>query len=142
MDELEGLARRVEAATGADRLLDYLIRAAIGKGVRLNGAVRVSPASESGYETVHYANGGVSQGSMPPAYTASLDAALTLVPEGWTFANLSQGDNRRWWCELRRGHLTSYDKVAIGQQLNPLTPALALCAAALRARAHERTAHG
>lgn len=66
---------------------------------------------------------------------ASLDAAMILVPDGWAFANLCQQDNKHWWCELRRGFQTSYDKTAFGSQLRSASAALAVAAAALRARA-------
>lgn len=65
-------------------------------------------------------------------YTRSLDAALALVPEGWN-RRLSEDDNGRWWAELRHGYETSFNKVVGSVQA--ATPALALCAAALRARA-------
>jgi hypothetical protein len=109
-DKLIELAERCEAATGPDREIDTLI----GYAVDL-------PTEDA----------------QLPRYTASLDAALTLVPEGWTFANLSQSDRKGWWCELRQGYLTSYDKVAFGSQLENASPALAVAAAALRARADQ-----
>lgn len=66
----------------------------------------------------------------PPAYTASIDAAMTLVPEGWLI-NLSVDTN-------------GADVILIDDRINPVrlpdavaqaaTPALALTAAALRAR--------
>lgn len=77
-----------------------------------------------------------------------LDAAMTLVPEGWVVARIGQDDGKRWWAELRHGFITSFDEVVIGEnsawaphwdQEPPLRgchgAALALCAASLRARA-------
>lgn len=70
----------------------------------------------------------------PPKYTSSIDTALQIVPTGWTVANFSQGDDGGWWCELRRGHLTSYSDVVIaGCKIK--TPAQAMASAALRALA-------
>lgn len=70
-----------------------------------------------------------------PHYTTSLDAAVSLVPEGWTVAQIGQGDNKRWWVELRHGFQTSYGKVVIAPTRDGCaTPALALCIAALKAR--------
>lgn len=74
-----------------------------------------------------------------PAYTASLDAALTLVPKvcGWTVH--SSHPNHKWAdselpCALvykgRRHRPWAFGK----------TPALALCIAALEARVHLATA--
>jgi hypothetical protein len=60
-----------------------------------------------------------------PRYSSSLDAALTLVPEG-SYAKLQIGRNhaKGWaWVELR-------DVEAVARS----TPALALCIAALKAR--------
>ena len=64
----------------------------------------------------------------PPHYTASLDAAMTLVPEGFDW--------------LRKDFRTmtvvmpAADQKAWGRHIDATgaTPALALCAAALRAR--------
>lgn len=68
-----------------------------------------------------------------PRYTASIDAALTLVPEGWTVATICQNDDKSWFAELREGFLTSYNRVALSP-VKSSTPALALAAAALKAR--------
>ena len=68
-----------------------------------------------------------------PAYTASIDAAMTLVPEGWTVAHITQNDDKSWFAELREGFLTSYNRVATSP-INTATPAIALCIAALKAR--------
>lgn len=59
-------------------------------------------------------------------YTTSLDAALTLVQEGWSWrcANLPSG----------RG-FASLGTQKSGQDIVGATPALALCIAALKARA-------
>jgi hypothetical protein len=64
-----------------------------------------------------------------PCFTASLDAALTLVPEGWRTDPAKQGLDGRWFWALvndRNGHF-------IGSTLCA-TPALALVIAALKAR--------
>jgi hypothetical protein len=60
-------------------------------------------------------------------YTASLDAAMTLVPEGW-YWQVGQGNHA--WAAAYENPIppsTRVDSIAA-------TPALALCAAALRAR--------
>jgi hypothetical protein len=63
-----------------------------------------------------------------PAFTASLDAAVTLVPEGWDFC-ISKG-----WAEEA---IVSLAPAGMATEViaSAATPALALCAAALRARA-------
>lgn len=58
----------------------------------------------------------------PPLYTSSLDAALTLVPEGEA------------WCIVRYESGTFFAEVGNEQSTAP-TLAIALCIAALKARA-------
>ena len=75
--------------------------------------------------------------NIPLDYGASLDAAMTLVPEGW------QGDGMKWWAEEGAScHLigSQWNGESWVHQFNDgrvqadaATPALALCAAALRA---------
>ena len=65
-------------------------------------------------------------------YTASLDAAMTLVPEGW-YWQVGQGNHA--WAAVYENPIppaTRVDPIAA-------TPALALCAAALRARATQES---
>jgi hypothetical protein len=69
-----------------------------------------------------------------PDYTRSLDAAMTLNP-GWVVRGLHE-DTSYWWCELISAQCPD---VARG---NSKTAALALCAAALRARAHSKRSDG
>jgi hypothetical protein len=73
------------------------------------------------------------------AYTSSIDAAMTLLPEGWVIGSVAEESPRtQWVVELRRGHRTSYDKVVFSEYepgRRCATLALALCAASLRARA-------
>jgi hypothetical protein len=104
------LAERCEKATGPDRELSKQIHAV------------VEGRTYHHLETASYRN--------PPAphFTASLDAAMTLVPEGASrFIFVRVGG--RWGCYIddERGIIGSCDDAA--------TAALALCAAALRARA-------
>lgn len=63
-----------------------------------------------------------------PAYTTSLDAAITLVPEGWfTFVANEDRHSYSWGWELRGG----FGNSAFGRAP---TAALALCIVALHAR--------
>ena len=64
-------------------------------------------------------------------YTTSLDAAVTLVPAGWIYRLGSFAEEGTHWAELNQpmhGATTESDRLA-------KSVALALCAAALRARA-------
>jgi hypothetical protein len=110
------LAERCEAATGPDRELSWDIWEAIGEPViddySLNGSA--------------------------PAYTASLDAAMTLVPEGyyWTLSlGCKAGRDSEfgpYWAELYS--MADYRSHIDVEEIPGTTPALALCAAALKAR--------
>jgi hypothetical protein len=110
--ELLELAERCEAATGPDRELDAEIAstlgwANVGPG---NRGGRCGRSPEGTWKTV-------------PRYTASLDAAMTLVPEGWD-----------WELEFIGGTSVANMLLARGTFNGAAqTPALALCAAALRA---------
>lgn len=93
------LIERLEAASGAAFALDAAI------------------ARASGYA------------SWPPrAYTASLDAALTLVPEGHKWVLHSDGCAGVKLCDMGDD-----DDLPTGEDW-AATPALALCIAALKAR--------
>lgn len=61
------------------------------------------------------------------AFTRSLDAALLLVPEGW-----------RWFVNWKAAHVwrvTDDGDVFLSERANAATPIIALCIAALQARA-------
>ena len=63
-----------------------------------------------------------------PYFTASLDAAVTLVPEGWTWGRFHSGTVE---CMTLNGP----DNSILVERGEGISTALALCAAALRARA-------
>ena len=67
--------------------------------------------------------------TVPKNYTASIDAAMQLVPEGWTGLIPVSGGEEAW--------LWPNSKPSRGHRCNAATPALALCAAALRAIAEK-----
>lgn len=134
-EALLALADRCEAASGAGRELDAEIAAATRSGLphgcdwarkfpnwegERNGHVRV----------VGNVNGNCDYTSgrfEAPRYTASLDAALTLVPPGWfTLMAMEDRHSHSWRWDLRGGF-----GVEVGARA--ATPALALCAAALDA---------
>jgi hypothetical protein len=130
-DKLMALAERVEAAEGPSYALDCEIWDATYPGERQarfdkmcsEGPYRgrLGPADMDGY--------------VQPlrAFTASIDAAMTLVPEGWGFK-----------AEHNMGHGTTFTVGHVGANkmydrpegwAKAATPALALAAAALRAKA-------
>ena len=84
MDMNEELAERIEAAEGADRALDVAIALATG-GVNAIGNDILWP---SGFR-------------LPcPCYTVSIDAALTLVPEGWDSVRIGRLDDGAGYAQL------------------------------------------
>jgi len=128
---MTNLSERVMSLSGPSYEMDCLIWDAIYPGERLarfekltaNGAayhMRLGPADMDGY--------------VKPlrAFTASIDAAMTLVPKGWCVWQMGEvPDNSpiNW-------HVTLWQDGAInpGDCSQAATPALALCAAALLAR--------
>ncbi len=78
-----------------------------------------------------------------PLYTRSLDAALTLMPEGWTIHRLSHLSNCRggfagWIGEIYRAS----DAILPYPAIAPVASApLAICIAALRVRLAESQEH-
>jgi hypothetical protein len=115
MVDLLELAERCEKAEGPDRWLDVEIAAALPRGDWWQDCM-----GEPGYEPRHF--------------TASIDAALTLVPEGWFVASLSQ-DATGWWAGLRPAIASVTTEWTGGWEPSP-NAALALCAASLRARSY------
>lgn len=119
--ELGALALRCEQATGPDRALDVGIKEALG------------------HPWDHSADWGPRGSESPVAYpyTASLDAAMSLVPEGWWLNQLEEYNQRTWNAVLRGPRsdvqrLYAYARRS-GASNGIATAALALCAAALRA---------
>lgn len=64
-----------------------------------------------------------------PRYTTSIDAALTLVPEGWRVDCCWEDAGGTWMFDL-----IARNKSGTTGQCRAPTPALALCIAAMRAR--------
>lgn len=109
MSALIELAERVEALTVPDREVDALMQRALGDGSR--------------YHWFADMNGAWVTDANAPRYTASLDAAMTLVPEG------------AYWAVKHYPNAKCAADVFGTRQGYAATPAVALCAAALRARA-------
>ena len=119
------LAERCEAATGPDREIDAAIVIAAD-----TAPADMELAFGIGwwrgiYDDRHW---------LAPAYTASLNDAITLLPERWKLRQMAFSapcaDDRRWHLNLHGGREGEDTFVGRGA-----TPALALTAAALRARA-------
>jgi hypothetical protein len=123
MTTLIELAAKAEAAAGPDRIFDAEVHRLITGGTVYD----VLTSAGAIVDTV-------------PAYSASLDAAMSLVPEGWTYWSVSAerigtgNDGSR--AEVSR--LVDGDEEQCSGHAT--TPTLALCAAALRARAAQGNA--
>lgn len=127
MTEQTTLADKIERAEGPSRELDAAVFTAIGGALPSHAfgmdiALEQDPENPSSFV--------VPIGEMRvryecPAYTASIDAAMTLVPEGYAVGF------KRAPCQRSHAMLATigYEANASGD-----TPALALTAAALRAR--------
>lgn len=114
MTDHNELAARIERAEGPDRALDELIHEASGLPFVME------------YYT-EYATEQTRNLSYVPRYTASIDAAIQLVPAGHNWAiDTGHKNGISAWCF--DGHLWNTDASVAA------TPALALCAAAIRAR--------
>jgi hypothetical protein len=131
MSTLLELAERCEAATGPDREIDEaIVLTALGW--------KRADYKRGGSTIRAWDNGEYRQERTPDFYTASLDAAMQLVPEGFDWAigydGLAADDlpcgNWAWCRNEYQPHDYADDLIVAA------TPALALCAAALRARAH------
>lgn len=161
MTDLMELASRVEAGEGPDRELDAAIGVAVA-GYFL-GEPRY-PGAERRYGYVDKEGCRVEPGNgaadrLIPPYTASLDAAMTLVPEGWAIDKISmwpaspegasnatepQSSVSMVGTSLERygrRMVWGYSGKEGRAEATSSTPARALTAAALRARAHQGTAH-
>ena len=74
-------------------------------------------------------------------FTASIDAAMTLVPEGWGYTLVTPPPDHRPWASVRewrpddKGKMWTGKHMASSGEVAATTPALALTAAALRAQA-------
>jgi hypothetical protein len=143
MTALLDLAGRVEAATGADRELDRLIELTL-PGVlehddtrRFSDDPRREPMVISGEGHRDYEPG---QGYTPPRYTASLDAAMTLTAASDVWG-VSKQECRPGADYYYRASVMPFGPIEWGVS-DAATPALALCAAALKARALSRQSNG
>lgn len=128
-DELIALAERCEAATGPDRALDATIVATVRIGTEHEWAYKHPAWISDSSGRVHLEKNGPSFSAA--AYTASLDAAMTLVPEGWLTERATQDFDGAEW------HWSIYPAFKHGNRVwgQAGSAPLALAAASLRAHA-------
>jgi len=123
MTDLLELAARVEGLTGPDREVDALVWLHLpeqaGHAWKHDGNKKAHARQIAGVPFV-------------PVYTASVDHALKLVPNGaWAEGSLGSHVDRRSSLEIHKP--CTYDPIG---RATAATPALALVSACLRARAH------
>jgi len=141
--ELEKLAERVEGLSGPDREVDAAI--ALASGWRVCRGNWWTPDQASRAKKARRSIWSSGSPVQLPAYTASLDAAMTLVPEGlglhinryWTASH----DGPVWSCEISTGGLPNKPR-QVFDCYDAAGPAQALTAASLRARAASLTMEG
>lgn len=127
---MQDLIERLERATEPDRTLQNDVLFACGW--TMHGGIRHSVwTSPRGDEFL--------DGDQPDP-VGSIDAALTLVPEGWAWSIhvggcYATGERLKPRAELAEPIQTEYGPgIGIRAQINAATPAIALCIASLRAR--------
>jgi hypothetical protein len=141
-DKLRALAERVQGLDGPDREVDARIWCALN-GKKYAGYFEPFGVTDGRFVAVEYTEppkrtrlvtGGKTGTKHALRFTASLDAAMTLAPEGYAWVVYSDGPTYR--------ASASIGPHPIGGQIMPdefsadgETPALALTAAALLARA-------
>ena len=137
---IASIIERVEAGTGPDRELDQAIYCAVtvAQGHRIKklvgGDLEVWPKRDDRFFTV--------QPGMVLPYTASLDAAMTLVPKAWRLVGACEQQNSEFFASLfprdpdAAGVLPTHQGFAEAVcRGHGATFALALTAAAVRAYA-------
>lgn len=133
MTDLVELARRCEQGSGKDAMLGAEVEiAARGFPERAyRQANGMRPRGTPPLDRLEWAAGFFGAGPL-----ASLDAAMTLVPEGWPSVYLARTDDGRWHAALagNDGHMMAEDPEEYYVEADAATPAIALTAAALRAR--------
>lgn len=133
--DLLALAARVEAAQGADRVLDAEIVCA-ARGYTIHEQTDPARGHFAFWHGKPWESLCTNCTSWP-AFTASLDAAASLVPKGWRVAALIQDWHDNWRAHLmvKSGKAGGFKEVNVLQWSASAT--LALTAAVLRAMAEE-----
>jgi hypothetical protein len=147
-EQFEALALRCEQATGPDRELDLAIYLMCNPDSEIARWVRNHPRGFDGkpghawelretnllFEGRNERGDCFHNGGIPlPKYTASLDATLRLVPEGMR-PSVGQNVHHGYWHAFVQSIVDSTPH-QLGVADSNTSGALALCAAALRARA-------
>ena len=132
---------KLERADGPDREMDAEIAKAVGMCLHPN-KTRTGVQSDTGFDCDdcgadswgNRSNDGFNRrlSDSCPAYTASIDAAMTLVPEGWELHSLMRQPYGKTAVWLGRGEALGELSEWVGTEAK--TRPLAVAAAALRVR--------
>ncbi len=135
---MSDLIERLEQASEGSRELDSEIRKHLVADELMKGREGAEVRAEMGHWDEGYDDTNI------PDYTTSIDAALTLWPDGYTYTlgapdwsgmgedNLPTAPA---WANCFKGHNGDWHLASAA------TPALALCVAALKAHVHQRATH-
>jgi hypothetical protein len=135
MTDLERLAERVEAAEGPSRKLDLAIAVAVNSDDMFDAHYEWrwgcgGDEIEAWEPDKRKPTGYLDPAQFCPPVTRSLDAAMTLVPEGHCVSAMGEvPDDREWYVEIWKEGEGYHQGEVRGK-----SAALALTAAALRAR--------
>ena len=134
-DDLQRLVERIEGATGPSIVLDREIALAVYPGAK--------PVAQTDARISVWDWNGRTQLTVKP-YTASLDAAITLVREGWTHGYRwnEKHQNARALCEFIPEPPFAPHELLTAESRKCATPALAMASAALRARITQEQSNG
>ena len=141
MESMQELIERLDVVTAPDRQLDVLIALALDWSHPSAGCTlrQLQALGETVEDIAADTERQTSILNQLPRYTASLDDAMTLIPQGWESVSIRQTDDGEWHAELARhdGHMMAEDPEEwwVDAERRP-NPALALCAASLRAMAY------
>jgi hypothetical protein len=130
------LAERCENATEPDRELDACILAATSDGLRVAHASEINNDDVVAGDVI-CTRGFVGSSVSAPRFTASLDHAVKLIPDGWAWLVEYVGVEpyppcaADLWVPAQREDGSNFPRCRV----DAATPALALCVAALRVRA-------
>lgn len=139
--DLSDLIARLEKATGPCRKLDLDISVAVNYSEAFTGAARAEWSIMADDINVYDATGRryiLDPAQFVPQWTRSLDAAVSLVPEGCGVL-LAIGRGSR--ADVSIGYLGEMNATWPGGSNHPV-PAIALCIAALKARMQKGGDHG
>ena len=119
------LIEKLERADGPSRELDEAIYELMG-GCNHKRTKYYAVQSDTGFTCLDC--GKDTYGAKyAPSYTASIDAAMTLVPEGWSYTVA-------WLHRNGRATVAMFHAKLNEQRAESQTPAIALCIAALKAK--------